>query len=39
LKKNSKSDLIILAGGVGTRLKSISKGTPKALMQIGIQPF
>ena len=39
MKKNSKSDLIILAGGVGTRLKSISKGTPKALMQIGNSTF
>ena len=39
MKKNSKSDLIILAGGFGTRLKSISKGTPKALMQIGNSTF
>jgi len=39
LKKNSKPDLIILAGGFGTRLKSISKGMPKALMQIGNSTF
>jgi len=28
-------DLIILAGGLGSRLLSVSKGTPKALMPIG----
>jgi D-glycero-alpha-D-manno-heptose 1-phosphate guanylyltransferase len=28
-------DIIILAGGFGTRLQSISNNTPKALMQIG----
>ena len=28
-------DVIILAGGLGTRLLSVSKGTPKALMPIG----
>ena len=27
-------DIIILAGGFGTRMKEINNGTPKALMQI-----
>lgn len=32
-------DLIILAGGFGTRLKSLSGGLPKALMPIGTRNF
>ena len=32
-------DLIILAGGFGTRMKAISQGTPKALIRIGDKVF
>ena len=32
---NIYPDLVILAGGFGTRLSSISNGIPKALMPIG----
>ena len=32
-------DLIILCGGFGTRLKTISKNTPKILCKINEKPF
>ena len=32
-------DLIILCGGFGTRLKTISKNTPKILCRINERPF
>ena len=32
-------DLIILAGGIGSRLKSVSKGVPKPLMPLGNNKF
>ena len=31
--------VIILAGGLGTRLKSISDGRPKAMMLVNDRPF
>ena len=34
-----KKILLVLAGGFGTRLASISNGCPKILMPIGDQPF
>ena len=34
-----KSSMIILAGGIGSRLKSISGGIPKALMPINDSTF
>ncbi len=37
--RSSKSDVVILCGGLGTRLQSISSGLPKALMPISGQPF
>jgi D-glycero-alpha-D-manno-heptose 1-phosphate guanylyltransferase len=33
------STVIFLAGGLGTRLASVSKGRPKPLMEIGGRPF
>ena len=35
----NKIDIIILLGGFGTRLKSISNGLPKALMPVGNNLF
>ncbi len=32
-------EIIVLAGGFGTRLKSVLPGTPKALAQVGKVPF
>ena len=32
-------EVVILAGGIGTRIQSISKGLPKCMMQIGSKPF
>ena len=33
------NDVLILAGGKGTRVKSRSKGLPKVLMKINKRPF
>lgn len=37
--QNSELKLLVLAGGEGTRLKSLVHGLPKALAPIGDQPF
>ena len=32
-------EVVILAGGMGNRIQSISKGLPKCMMPIGRKPF
>tara|TARA_A100001015_G_scaffold319434_1_gene442289 strand:+ start:12262 stop:13449 length:1188 start_codon:yes stop_codon:yes gene_type:complete len=39
LKKNNKIDLVILAGGQGTRIKKFLKGIPKPLYKFNNVPF
>ena len=34
-----KKEVIILAGGLGSRLNTLSLGLPKCMMQIGKHPF
>ncbi|MDC3067836.1 sugar phosphate nucleotidyltransferase [Paracoccaceae bacterium] len=35
----NKKEIVILAGGMGSRIQSLSKGMPKCLMKIGEKPF
>jgi len=39
VKKYNDIDVLILVGGLGTRLKSISKSVPKPLVKINDRPF
>ncbi len=39
MKKNNKIDLVILAGGQGTRIKKFLKGIPKPLYKFNNVPF
>ena len=39
MKKNNKIDLVILAGGEGTRIKKFLKGIPKPLYKFNRVPF
>ena len=39
MKKNNKIDLVILAGGEGTRIKKFLKGIPKPLFKFNKIPF
>jgi choline kinase len=38
-RANGVGDAILLAGGLGTRLQSVSGGVPKLLMRVGYGVF